>query len=154
MRRKFMPPVTVINRADHAGLHASRSEHRLEQVGDCRFAIRPRHADELELTAGPSEKLRRPQSHSPPDVSYSDCRRSRWSRFFPRHHNGGGTALEGLANEIMSVDSLTRNRKEDLTRGYLSRVVDESTDVLIQVPFSLFHSPKRQKLLEAHGHQP
>src|SRR5256884_8567419 len=152
MRRTLAPSRAEADRADAPRFHSRRGKYRFDQISDRRFTVGPRYTSQFQLTTRPAKKMRRPKPHDSSNISHPDGSRARRACMFFRHHDGASLTLNRLRYEVVPIKLLARNRKEDLPRTDISRIIRQSAYLLIEISLGLFHLLKRQKLLETHHH--
>src|SRR5439155_17116568 len=101
--------------------------------------VRPRYADRVQRTARPAKQMRRPKSHDSSDISHPDGSRAWRACMFFRHHDGASLTLNRLRYEVVPIELFARNRKEDLPRTDVSRIIRQSAHLLIEISLGLFH---------------
>ena len=110
-------------RADDAGRPAGRLEHRGQQVGDGRLAVRAGHADDGEAGRGLAEERGRERRHRHARVLHDHLGHVEVER--PLDEQRDGPAGDGCGSEVVPVDPLAPQAAEQRAGPDAARVVGD-----------------------------
>ena len=111
---------------DQSGPAIRGLEHRVQKEGRRRLAVRPRHADDLELLRRLPEEHIRGDSHRRADVLHDELRNVDLEQALD--HESDRAPFDRLPREIVTVDPFSRDAEEERALRHRARVVGKVAD--------------------------